>query len=129
QGGQGDGRRRVAADGFEQDGGLSSADSAQLFGDAEAVFLVGHEDRRQAAQAGHAFTGGSQRGEVAKQGEDLSGVAAEGQRREEAAGAAYQQYGTHGAGYSSVAAHGSRPASGLNYKGCAIGCGKVFANL
>ena len=34
-----------------------------------------------------------------------------------------------GAGYSSVAAHGLRPASGLNYKGCAIGCGKVFANL
>ena len=89
---QGQGRRGIAADGFEHDVAAAAAHRAQLLGGDEAVFLVAHDDRRLGdrqtpLEAGKPPGRGLQHRLVAHQGQQLLRVLFAGKRPQAGAGA------------------------------------------
>ena len=93
--GDGHRRRRVAAEGFEQDRLARQVLRLQLFLDDEAVLLVAHQQRRLHAVEGQALDGLLEQGVVAGEGEELLGVLLAGKRPESRAAATGKDYWDH----------------------------------
>jgi hypothetical protein len=93
-GGQRHGRRRVAADGLEQDGRGLHAGLAELLGHQEAMFLVAHDDGiGEPVEAVEAAERGLQHGVLAHQRQQLLRIQLARQRPEPRAGAAREDDG------------------------------------
>ncbi|CRS25503.1 hypothetical protein PAERUG_P48_London_17_VIM_2_01_13_06314 [Pseudomonas aeruginosa] len=93
--GDGHRRRRVAAEGFEEDRLARQVLCLQLFLDDEAVLLVAHQQRRLHAVEGQALDGLLEQGVVAGEGEELLGVLLAGKRPESRAAATGKDYWDH----------------------------------
>ncbi len=92
QRGDRDRRRGIAADRFEHDPRLRSADHAQLLGDEEAMVFVGDDQRRGLGQRRDAAPRGLQHGVIADQRQELLGVGLARQRPQPGSGPARQQH-------------------------------------
>ncbi|MNO96126.1 hypothetical protein D3C76_877880 [compost metagenome] len=94
-GGDGHGRRSIAAEGFEQDRLGLQVQLFELFLDDEAVLLVAHHHRRLHAFEGEAREGLLEQRVLAGQGEELLGILLAGKRPESRAAATGKDYWNH----------------------------------